>query len=145
MLSAIYLKFWIMNEVHKPIDREYNIVWIHRSHDKPFLTCHITDLKFLNDSSVLLDYDSSRRMTTFINMYDLRFSWWWLWRMVSPGMLHHVVLVRTDVSEELSASLLRVTRIGELGKMLAVTSIWRMLRRNIKFLRNVGSYKSHTA
>jgi hypothetical protein len=30
-------------------------------------------------------------------------------------MLHHVALVRTDVSEELSASIIRVTRIGELG------------------------------
>jgi hypothetical protein len=28
---------------------------------------------------------------------------------------HHVALVRTDVSEELSASIIRVTRIGELG------------------------------
>jgi hypothetical protein len=41
--------------------------------------------------------------------------------MVSPGMLRHVALVRTDVSEELSASFIRVTRIGEL-EMLAVTS-----------------------
>jgi hypothetical protein len=37
-------------------------------------------------------------------------------------MLHRVALVRTDVSEELSASIIRVTRIGELGKTLAVTS-----------------------
>jgi hypothetical protein len=37
-------------------------------------------------------------------------------------MLRRVVLVRTDVSEELSASFIRVTRIGELGTMLAVTS-----------------------
>jgi hypothetical protein len=33
-------------------------------------------------------------------------------------MLLHVVLVRTDVSEELSASFIKVTRIGELGTML---------------------------
>jgi hypothetical protein len=32
-----------------------------------------------------------------------------------------VALVRTDVSEELSASFIRVTRIGELGTTLAVT------------------------
>jgi hypothetical protein len=37
-------------------------------------------------------------------------------------MLRNVVLVRTDVSEELNASLIRVTRIGELGTKLAVTS-----------------------
>jgi hypothetical protein len=37
-------------------------------------------------------------------------------------MLRRVALVRTDVSEELSASIIRVTRIGELGAMLAVTS-----------------------
>jgi hypothetical protein len=42
--------------------------------------------------------------------------------MVSSGMLHHVPLVTTDVSEELSTSFIRVTRIGELGTMLAVTS-----------------------
>jgi hypothetical protein len=41
--------------------------------------------------------------------------------MVSSGMLHRVALVRTDVSEELSASFIRVTRIVELGT-LAVTS-----------------------
>jgi hypothetical protein len=38
------------------------------------------------------------------------------------GMLHCVALVRTDVSEELSASFIRVTRIDELGTMPAVTS-----------------------
>jgi hypothetical protein len=37
-------------------------------------------------------------------------------------MLSRVALVRTDVSEELSASIIRVTRIGELGTTLAVTS-----------------------
>jgi hypothetical protein len=51
--------------------------------------------------------------------------------MAPSGMLCHVVLVRIDVSEDLSASFIRVTRIGEL--------------RGAKFLRNVGSYKSHTA
>jgi hypothetical protein len=37
-------------------------------------------------------------------------------------MLHCVALVRTDVSEELGASFIRVTRIGEIGTTLAVTS-----------------------
>jgi hypothetical protein len=42
-------------------------------------------------------------------------------------MLLHVALVRTDISEELSASFIRVTRIGELGTTLAVTSNRRTL------------------
>jgi hypothetical protein len=36
-------------------------------------------------------------------------------------MLRRVALVRTDVSKELSASIIRVTRIGELQTTLAVT------------------------
>jgi hypothetical protein len=40
-------------------------------------------------------------------------------RMVSSGMLRRVTLVRTDVSEGLSASFIRVIRICELGTMHA--------------------------
>jgi hypothetical protein len=47
-------------------------------------------------------------------------------------MLRHVALVRTDVSEELSASFIRVTRISELGTTLAVTSKRRLLVTAIK-------------
>jgi hypothetical protein len=47
-------------------------------------------------------------------------------------MLCRVALVRTDVSEELSASSIRVTRIGELGTTLAVTSNWCTLQRNTR-------------
>jgi hypothetical protein len=74
-------------------------------------------------------------------------------KMASFGMLRRVDLVRTDVSEELSASIIRVTRIGEL-RTLAVTSNRHTLRRNTtchpddggaKFLQNVASYKSNTA
>jgi lipopolysaccharide/colanic/teichoic acid biosynthesis glycosyltransferase len=55
-----------------------------------------------------------------------------------------VVLLRTDVSEDLCASIIRVTRIGELGT-LSVTSNRRTLRRKINLLRNVGCCKSHSA
>jgi hypothetical protein len=74
--------------------------------------------------------------------------------MASSGMLRRVALVRTDVSEEPSASFIRVTRISELGTTLAATSNRRTLRRNdscrpdeggARFLRTVGSYKSHMA
>jgi hypothetical protein len=37
-------------------------------------------------------------------------------------MLRRVAFVRTDVSEDLSASIIRVTRISELVTTLAVTS-----------------------
>jgi hypothetical protein len=52
--------------------------------------------------------------------------------MVSSVMLRRVALMKTDVSEELSASI-RVTRIGELGTTLAVTSN----RRKLVFLRSL--------
>jgi hypothetical protein len=42
--------------------------------------------------------------------------------MASSGMLRHVVLVRTDDSEELSAYIIRVARIVQLGT-LAVTKL----------------------
>jgi hypothetical protein len=47
--------------------------------------------------------------------------------MSSSGILRRVALVRTDVSEELSASFIRVTRIDELETTLAVTSSQRIL------------------
>jgi hypothetical protein len=47
--------------------------------------------------------------------------------MTSSGMLRRVALVRIDVSEELSASFIRATRIGELGTTLAVISNWLKL------------------
>jgi hypothetical protein len=49
-------------------------------------------------------------------------------------MLRRVALVRTDVSEELSISIIRVTRIGDLGTTLAVSSNRRTLRRNTSML-----------
>jgi hypothetical protein len=58
--------------------------------------------------------------------------------MASPGMLRRVVLVRFDVSEELSASITKVTRISELGTTLAVTSNRRTLRRNTLSVASYG-------
>jgi hypothetical protein len=49
--------------------------------------------------------------------------------MASSAMLRRLALVRTDVLEELSASFIRVTRIGELGTTLTATSNRRSVRR----------------
>jgi hypothetical protein len=40
--------------------------------------------------------------------------------MATSGMLLRVALVRTGVTEELSASIIRVTRISELGTTVVV-------------------------
>jgi hypothetical protein len=49
------------------------------------------------------------------------------WRLLGCCV---VALAITDVSEERNASIIKVTRIGELGTTLAVTSNRRQLRRN---------------
>jgi hypothetical protein len=47
--------------------------------------------------------------------------------MASSGTLRFIDLVRPDVSEERSASFIRVTRIGEIGTTLSVISNRRLL------------------
>jgi hypothetical protein len=74
-------------------------------------------------------------------------------------MILRVTLLRTYISVEGIASIVRMTRIGELRTTLAVTSNRSSLRRNTMhsrpdscqlddggdiFLRNVGSYKIYT-
>jgi ribosomal protein L3 len=51
--------------------------------------------------------------------------------MPSSGTLRRVALIRTDVPEEPGASFIKVTRIGELGTTLAVTSNRRTLRVSV--------------
>jgi hypothetical protein len=55
-----------------------------------------------------------------------------------------VPLVRTDVSEEPSASIIRLT-IGELRTLTYLADSCYPDNGDSKFLRNVGSYKSHRA
>jgi hypothetical protein len=52
--------------------------------------------------------------------------------MASSGMLRRVAVIRTDVSKELKTSVIKVTRIGELGTTIAVTNNRLTLRRNTK-------------
>jgi hypothetical protein len=55
--------------------------------------------------------------------------------MPSSGMLRRVALVRTEVSEEPSSSIIRVTRVGELGRFPLISNR-RTLRRSINYLVN---------
>jgi hypothetical protein len=55
--------------------------------------------------------------------------------MLPSGIFRRVALVRTDVSEELNASIIRVKGISELGRMLVVTSNRCSLRRSTKSVR----------
>jgi hypothetical protein len=58
-------------------------------------------------------------------------------------MLRRVVLVRANVSEELSASFITVTRIGELGTTLAVISNRHTLERNAKYTKLPNHVAAH--
>jgi hypothetical protein len=51
--------------------------------------------------------------------------------MPSSGMLHHVALQRTDILEELSASSIRVTRVGKLGMLTVCTTVDDWLLSNL--------------
>jgi hypothetical protein len=67
--------------------------------------------------------------------------------MLSPAMLRSVAFVKTDVLEECITSIIKVTRISELGTTSAVTDteVCHPDDGDDTFLRNVGYYKSHTA
>jgi hypothetical protein len=60
--------------------------------------------------------------------------------MASSRMLPYVAPVRTDVSEELSAPIIRVTKIGELGARLAVTSNRRSVT-NYKYVQHITTFR----
>jgi hypothetical protein len=76
--------------------------------------------------------------------------------MPSSQMLRRVALVRTDVSEELLASIIRVKRIVELGTLAVTNNDARCEEitcsqitdschpdcEGATFLRNVGSFKA---
>jgi hypothetical protein len=59
--------------------------------------------------------------------------------MSSSGMLRRVTLVRTDVSEDYIVFIVRVTRSGEIGYLIA-TSNRRTLRRNTVLTRATRRY-----
>jgi hypothetical protein len=67
-------------------------------------------------------------------------------RIPSSEMLRSVALVRTEVSEEHIASIIRVPRIGELRKTLTVTSSpipSDLTRDTLRNYKKDGIYFSH--
>jgi hypothetical protein len=63
-------------------------------------------------------------------------------RMASSGMLRPVALVRTDVSEELSASIIRMTRIRQLGTTEYYLSHFVFLRSVCRLLVTANAVPS---
>jgi hypothetical protein len=62
---------------------------------------------------------------------------------MSSGMLRRLALVRTDVSEEPSASFIRVTRIDELGTaLLQLATDHLVFRRSVRRLLVTASVPS---
>jgi hypothetical protein len=64
--------------------------------------------------------------------------------VASYGMLHCVALVKSVVSEERSATIFRMTRIGELGITLTVTSNRSTLRILVR-LHSISSQRASVA
>jgi hypothetical protein len=94
------MEFRTMDKVQKPSSNECRI-------------CHI----LMSKIAVLFLINSRFEVFTAVTMKN-----------TSYGILHHVAIVKTDVSEERSASTIRVTRICELGTISATTSNRRTLR-----------------
>jgi hypothetical protein len=68
--------------------------------------------------------------------------------MPSTGMLRRVALVRTDISKERVASIIRVKRIGEHGTVLAASSTLMMeaiLLQNDLLTKPYGVTSQNTA
>jgi hypothetical protein len=58
--------------------------------------------------------------------------------MPSPGMRLRLALLRTDVSKDRIASIIRVTRIGDLGSTLEVTNNRSTLRHDVTSQRVIA-------
>jgi hypothetical protein len=117
------------NSVHTSQETHY----VSATEPRPLMVCKIWGFHVGNDEECSLlgyknpirtsqetYYISTAESSQFNAMQDLRFSRRWLCRISSSGILHRVVLIITCVSEERIASIVRVTRIGELGTTLAV-------------------------
>jgi hypothetical protein len=124
MLQIMYnwkkVILWYKHWISFILDADYRLVWL-QLHTNNFggrklKICHIP---------------------LFYIIY-VSFKWSRIQECPSSWMLRLVALVRTDVSEKPSASIIRVTQIVELATTLAVTSNRRTQRGNTKlFPRSV--------
>jgi hypothetical protein len=69
------------------------------------------------------------RISQCLHFIHLQYTYLNLESLASSGMLRRMAIVRAAVSEELSASIIRVTRISELGTTLAHFVFLRSVRR----------------
>jgi hypothetical protein len=65
--------------------------------------------------------------------------------MLPSGMLRHVALVKTDVSEERIASIIRVTISGNVGTKLAATSNRQTLQKIHRILVTLKMEALHSS
>jgi hypothetical protein len=132
-----------ISEIHQSCEIAHvNNIWIkahaitcHQSHcneenrDNDYKYCIVTSYSLFSSINMIYHThykpqweEQVRQKCTYITPDDSRKDE--TRRMAFSGMLRHVALVKTDVSEEFCAFFIRVTRIGKLGTTLAVTSNW---------------------
>jgi hypothetical protein len=107
-----------------PLDRR--VYWVYCRGEMDFVLAGLQTL--VEESIIWLSYrDSIDENFREYHRGNAVYSW----RMPSSGVSRRVALLRTEVTEEYIASLIRIKRISELEATLAVTSSWSTLRRNI--------------
>jgi hypothetical protein len=120
-----------------------------------FVSLKIRHSKFIQKyfSRSCYTHNNTQRILIDLPCYLLNETGHDIWRMSSSEMRRRGAVVRTDISENHVASIIRVERIRELRTTLAIYSKWSTLRISSQradgggdtFIRIFGSYKSHTA